>query len=165
MTPPILIAPDGAQALAALIQAGSPAPLTPALAALVARSAAPDEPIAVLAAVYARRRQHCAPASSGGRAPAARFMRRQHRRWRVTQSADFTERFSIEALERAGRRAQRRDAGWPQATALAAGVWHAFWAIEHVRDRRDLLAMLPVVDARRVAQTPIEQAQARRYWR
>lgn len=162
---PLRIAPDGAQALAALIARGTPAPLSPAFAAVIAQANTVDDVAATLAAVYARRRQHGAPSTITGRSLAARFVRRQHRRWRVTQASDFKARFTLEALERAGRRALRRDAGWPQATALALGVWHAVWAIEDPRDRRDLLALLPIADARRVAQTPLEIDQARRFWR
>ena len=164
MTPPLRIAPDGARALAALLRGKPSAPMTPAMNALIEAEVV-DDSVAALAAVYARRRQHAPHAMIDGRAPAARFLRRLHRRWRVTQSASFTDRFSPAALERAGRRAQRLAIAWPGATALTVGVWYAFWAIDDPRSRRDLLASLPAADARRVAQAPLDPSDAARFWR
>lgn len=169
MTPPLLIAPDGARALAALLAGDADdalrtGPLTPALAALIAEAKDAGGSQAALAAVYTRRRQHL-PSTIAGRAPAARFLRRHFRRWRVTQSMDFTEHFPAESLARAGRRAQRRGVGWPEADALSVGAWHAFWAITDARQRRDLLALLPLTDAQRIAQTPLDRVDAQRFWR
>lgn len=162
MSPPIRLAPDGLDALAALIAArGAPAPLSPALAALVAARPT-DQPLERLAAACARRQHLGAPASSTGRAPAARFARRQHRRWRVRQSDALP---TEGRLIRAGRRAARHGLGWPGATPGELGAWLAFWATDDPGLRHDLLASLSLAAARQICAQPLAADQAQRAWR
>lgn len=160
MPPPIRLAPDGALALAALIDLfGQPAPISPGLAAEL--SPVDDSPVQTLARLMARRRQHGPPAAATGRSPAARFLRRQHRRWRITQGTVP----AAADLARAGRRAIRRGLGWPDADPFVVGCWIAFWAQNDPALRRDLLALQTVAVARRIMTTPLLAQDAQRFWR
>lgn len=160
MTPPLRIAPDGATALTALIELlGQPGPLSPQLQTALPP---PDgAPIATLSRLMAQRQQHGLQAPSAGRSPAARFMRRQHRRWRITQGASIDR----DALARAGRRARRRGIDWPDVAPWFIGCWIAFWASDDAALRRDLLACLPLAAARSITRHPLDADTARRFWR
>lgn len=165
MSPPLRLAPDGLDTLAALIVLhGAPGPLSPALAAAVAAHAPDARSTAVdqLTTACARRR-HLGPSPAGrSRAPAARFARRQVRRWRVQQGGAALD---PARLARAGRRARRKGAGWPEASDLELGTWLAFWASDDPAQRHDLLAHLAVDAARAVMAHPLTPDTLSRLWR
>lgn len=162
MRPPIPLPPDGCATLAALIALRGPlGPISDALAATLAATPS-DRPAERLAEACARRRHLGPPAPTPGRAPAARFCRRHHRRWRVQQSAASVD---PARLARAGRRALRRDLGWADAAPEPIGAWLAFWAEDDPAIRWDLLASQPLSDARQIVATPVDRATAQRFWR
>ena len=155
------LSPHGLEALAALIALrgvpGAPHP-TELLSAELSRALADqatDAPQARLAQVAARRTvvvdAQANQPGSAGRSPAARFLRRHHRRWRIAQAAAAPWPTDLRPL---GRRAIAR--GWVDAAAdpEVTGLRVHLWATPDPGRRRDLLAQAPVALARAASQAP-----------
>ncbi len=149
----VRIDPLAAEVLAALCALRPPpAPLTPALAALLPA----DPPADAIARALARRKTPGAAtgyATAEGAAPAARFLRRLGRRARTLHGAPVAVPDG-DTLRRIGHRvpAVHRPAELTDDEAL--GAWAFVWAHADAGRRRDAAAALPAPLARRVGHAP-----------